>query len=291
MRRRTLWHLTFYVTAGAFALTAMPASGNNAWGSYHWERFSSSVSLDLGANFKNSVWEDHLTYAVADWNVSEVLSLTAVPGGTSPRRCKAASGTIEVCADSYGNNGWLGIAQIWVSGNHIAKAIAKMNDYYFGFATYNTPAWRQFVMCQEIGHDWGLSHQDANFYNWNLGSCMDYTNDPDGTIYSQLDNQHPNQHDYDQLDLIYELLDSAPEPEPEADSGKPCRGGPKKCGARGAPPAFDMELADIGQWGRLIGTSRDGGQSMFVQDFGNGSSVYTHVTWTLEIAERLAVRR
>ena len=52
-----------------------------------------------------------------------------------------------------------------------------------------------------------------------------------------------------------------------------------------------MELADIGQWGRLIGTSRDGGQSVFVQDFGNGSRVFTHVTWTLEIAEGLAVRR
>ena len=38
--RRSLWHLTFYVTAGAFVLTAMPASGDNAWGSYHWERYS-----------------------------------------------------------------------------------------------------------------------------------------------------------------------------------------------------------------------------------------------------------
>ena len=52
-----------------------------------------------------------------------------------------------------------------------------------------------------------------------------------------------------------------------------------------------MDLAGIGQWGRLIGTSRDGGQSTFVQDFGNGYRVYTHVTWTLEIAEGLAVRR
>ena len=122
--------------------------------------------------------DSHFADAVSDWNLSSALALTAVPGGTSPRRCRAASGTIEVCADSYGNNGWLGLAQIWVSGDHIAKAIAKMNDYYFGWATYDTPAWRQFVMCQEIGHDWGLGHQDGNFYNGNLGTCMDYTNDP-----------------------------------------------------------------------------------------------------------------
>ena len=162
-----------------------------------------------------------------------------------------------------------------------------MNDYYFGRAPYNTSAWRQLVMCQEIGHDFGLAHQDSNFNNANLNSCMDYTSDPGS-------NQHPNSHDYYQLDQIYYHLDSAPVPEPESDGNKPCRGGPKKCGARGAPPAppaFDMELADIGQWGRLIGTSRDGGQSTFVQDFGNGSRVYTHVTWTLEIAEGLAVRR
>ena len=143
-------------------------------------------------------------------------------------------------------------------------------------------------MCQEIGHDFGLGHQDENFNNANLNTCMDYTSDPGS-------NQHLSQHDLDELAAIYGHLDySEPEPDPEADSGKPCRGGPKKCGARGAPPAppaFEMELAEIGQWGRLIGTSRDGGQSVFVQDFGNGSRVYTHVTWTLEIAEGLAVRR
>ena len=51
-------------------------------------------------------------------------------------------------------------------------------------------------MCQEIGHDFGLNHQDVDFTNYNLGSCMDYTNSPDS-------NQKPNQHDYYQLELIY----------------------------------------------------------------------------------------
>ena len=88
---------------------------------------------------------------------------------------------------------------------------------------------------------------------------------------------------------IYVHPDSAPEPDPTPDpKPKPCKGGPKKCGA---PPAFDMELPDIGQWGRPIGTSRDGGQSTFVQDFGNGYRVYTYVTWTLEVAEQIRGRR
>ena len=51
-----------------------------------------------------------------------------------------------------------------------------------------------------------------------------------------------------------------------------------------------MELPNSGQWGRAIAVSRDGGQSIFVQDFGNGYQVYTHVTWAPEVAERLAAR-
>jgi hypothetical protein len=51
-----------------------------------------------------------------------------------------------------------------------------------------------------------------------------------------------------------------------------------------------MDLAGIGQWGRLISTSRDGGQSLFVQNFGNGYRVYTHTTWTLDVAAKLATR-
>ena len=146
---------------------------------------------------------------------------------------------------------------ISVSGGHINYAYAKMNDtYYSPGSSYDTTAWRALVMCQEIGHDFGLHHQDQNFNNANLGTCMDYTSDPGS-------NQHPNNHDYQMLADIYAHLDPAPEdpePDPESDTGGPCRGGPKRgC----APPAFDMELADIGQWGELIGTSEDGGQSTF----------------------------
>jgi hypothetical protein len=48
------------------------------------------------------------------------------------------------------------------------------------------------VSCQEVGHTLGLDHQDENFNNANLGTCMDYKN-------NQSTNQHPNKHDYDQF--------------------------------------------------------------------------------------------
>ena len=255
------------------------------------------MKLTLGDNFSDNVWKGHFTEAVADWNMATVLDLEQVAGQTSPRRCKASTGNIEVCAERYGNTGWLGIAQIWVSGDHITKALAKMNDYYFDTPTYDKPKWRQFVMCQEVGHDFGLGHQDETFGNANLGSCMDYTDDPDGTL-GGFSNQKPNDHDYSHLEDIYSHLDLD-----DGGSGdtKGCRG--KKCRGKGQrdrstpdasqppPPAFGMELPDSGQWGRAIAVSRNGGQSVFVQDFGNGYQVYTHVTWTLEVAETLAARR
>ena len=88
------------------------------------------------------------------------------------------------------------------SADHITKAVTKLNDTYFNTATYNTPAWRRLVTCQEIAHDFGLDHQDEDFDNVNLGTCMDYTSDP------REPNQHPNEHDYAQLEAIYAHLDS-----------------------------------------------------------------------------------
>ena len=59
-------------------------------------------------------------------------------------------------------------------------------------------------MCQEVGHTFGLAHQDENFSNANLGTCMDYTSNPVGPP----SNEHPNTHDYDQLVTIYSHLDT-----------------------------------------------------------------------------------
>lgn len=99
----------------------------------------------------------------------------------SPLKLVTASGVVEICNLKYGQNGWLGIAGISISGSHITKAYTKLNDTYFVMAQYNTTAHRQMVVCQEIAHDFGLDHQDENFSNTNLGTCMDYTNDPSGT--------------------------------------------------------------------------------------------------------------
>ncbi|MEO7803126.1 MAG: hypothetical protein ABIS18_01405 [Actinomycetota bacterium] len=193
--------LALTTTAILFAL-ATPASATHSWGSYHWARTSNPFELKLGDNL-TSAWDSYLATASADWTNSAVLNTTIVAGNAgNVKRCNVTPGRVEVCNSTYGANGWLGIAGISLSAGHIAAGYVKLNDTYFNTSTYNTPAWRQMVMCQEIGHTFGLDHQDENFNNANLGTCMDYTNLP-------ASNQHPNQHDYDQLATIYNHLDSS----------------------------------------------------------------------------------
>ena len=265
--------LTAFLAVGALAFTAMPARADHAWANYHWERSGNPAAIELGDNV-DSVWDSWLTEASSDWSGSSVLA-TPVGAGRAKGNCRPTKGRVEVCNDRYGYNGWLGLAQIWVSDGHIVKAVAKMNDSYHDTYPYNQAGWRDMVMCQEVGHAFGLGHQDANSNNVNLGTCMDYTSDPDGPPA----NRSPNAHDFDVLESLYQHLDAD-----DGGSTKGCKGPAWKCagsGAKASPPAFHMELTGIGQWGQRISVSRDGGQAVFVQDFGRGFRVYTHVTWTL----------
>ena len=257
--------LLYVVSGVVLAAAAFPttAHANHAWGCYHWARSNNPVHLDIGDNVDSS-WDSHLDLAVQDWNQSTVLDLTKVAGGARQKNCRPTSGRIEVCNGNYRNNGWLGIAQIWVNGCHITQATTKLNDYYFNQPQYNSPAWRQFVACQEVGHDFGLDHQDETFDNPNLGSCMDYTNDPDGgaggASNNDPSNESPNAHDYDQLAAIYSHLDAA---------------------AVAAPAAFpgNADLNSPAAWGVLVRTLAGGRVQVFERDLGNGAKMITRVTW------------
>ena len=198
MRMRFM--LALGVLAIAASAFASAASANHSWGRYHWARTANPFTIALGNNL-SSGWTSYLGSASTDWSKSSVLDTSVVAGRTNSS-CQPTSGRVEVCNAAYGTTGWLGVAQIWtVRGKHISQGTVKVNDTYFNTAQYNSPAWRTMVMCQEVGHTFGLDHQDENFNNANLGTCMDYTNDPST-------NQHPNQHDYDELASIYSHVDS-----------------------------------------------------------------------------------
>ncbi|TSC78715.1 MAG: hypothetical protein G01um101425_1005 [Candidatus Peregrinibacteria bacterium Gr01-1014_25] len=248
-----------------FAAFTTVAYASHSWGGFHWPRSANPLTLNVGDNV-SSVWDPYLDGAIADWNTpvggyADVMNLVEVTGATRPKTCKPTAGRVEVCNSRYGNNGWLGIAQVWVSGTHITQATTKLNDTYFTTATYNTPAWRRLVTCQEIAHDFGLDHQDENFSNANVGSCMDYTNDPDGPP----SNEHPNAHDFEQLEAIY---------------------GGHFDGGASAPGGTGGNGQDIGDdpstWGQLRRSDAHGKPALYERDLGNGHKVFTFVVWTEE---------
>ncbi len=100
----------------------------------------------------------------------------------------------------------------------------------------------------------------ADFSNPNLDTCMDYTSNPET-------NQHPNQHDYDQLEVIYAGGTSG--------GGGSCNPKSPKCSS--ANTVIGKEHA---KWGRLM--SKHGGAETYEKDLGGGRKVITFVTWALD---------
>jgi len=241
------------------------AYASHSWGGYHWARTANPFTLKLGDNV-SSVWDSYLHTTSNDWSVSPVLDTTVV-SGQARKNCQPTSGRVEVCNKTYGYNGWLGIASIWVSGSHIVQGTVKLNDTYFNTTPYNTPAWRQLVTCQEVGHTFGLDHQDEVFNNLNLGTCMDYTNDPDGTLYNQLSNLHPNTHDYDELGIIYQHLDTFTSIFSKKSSAAVSVGD-------------DSDTSNPAEWGTEVRHSKDRRSSLYEHDLGKGDKVFTFVLWT-----------
>jgi hypothetical protein len=235
------------VAALGFSVLAAPAAADHSWGNYHWARASNPFTVPLGDNVTSTAssnWDGALAAASADWSRSSVLDAPVVPGSARGKNCKAVDGTIQVCNASYGFNGWLGLAQIWISGVHIVRGTTKVNDSYFNSPSYSYTA-EQHVMCQEVGHGFGLDHQDES--GADLNTCMDYS--------SALDNPSPNAHDYEQLELIYAHVDSS--------------------STVSQPFPDDAAPVAVERWDRIH-------SSEIVEHYGNGFKKVTHVTWALE---------
>ena len=256
--------------AALLALVAFspPAQANHSWNGYHWARTSNPFTLKLGDNV-SSTWDSYLGTTSADWTKSTVLNTKVVPGQKNRATCRPTSGRVEVCNYTYGANGWLGLAQVWISGKHIVQGTTKVNDTYFNRARYNTPSWRNLVMCQEVGHTLGLDHQDEINDNPNLGSCMDYTNDPNGgtggASATDPNNEHPNQHDYDQLVAIYAHPDNT------------TTVGNTNAASNMPPAARKGDFNSRAEWGRQIHESPNGQLELYERDFGGGKKIYTFV--------------
>ncbi len=204
---------TLAAAAALSALVAAPASASHSWNAYHWARTANPFTLKVGDNV-SSVWDGVLDTADADWTASTVMDLAKV-AGTSGKRCSMTAGTVQVCNSTYGSTGWLGLASINLNGTHITQGSAKMNDTYFNTTTYNNPNEKAHVMCQEVGHTFGLGHTSETGVS--DGTCMDYFSNT-GANATSTASTHPNVHDYDTLSTVYAHLDASTTLAPSATS-------------------------------------------------------------------------
>ena len=267
------------LAAAAAVISLTPASATHSWGGYHWATTNSVLDVTVVRSITPE-WSTYVNGAISDWGRSKKLSLSTANGDigdVARKRCEPIAGKVRVCNAAYGQRQWVGLATIWLSNGHISQAVTQLNDTYYAMAFYNTPAWRSFVACQEIGHDWGLDHQDENFDNYNLGSCMDYTRAPQGGVYNGFDygpnNMSPNAHDYEELTIIYNHGDGFTTATPMSVLGA-------------ASPAADVAGVSPADWGQAVRRDSLGRPNVFVKDLGRGQSRVTHVLWTIDARVR-----
>lgn len=252
------------------------ADANHSWGGYHWSR-TSTLSIPLGSNVSSDwqVWPPQ-----SDWSAAAAFDFRLISGTTNRASCAPVYGRVEICSYAYGNTNWLGIANVWTNGEHIVQATVQLNDSYFHSASYyNTPSWRRFVVCQELGHVVGLDHQDLNQNNANLGSCMDYTGDPTGKLGTNgsLHNLGPGKHDFEQLDQIYGHVDASQLSSTRLNSsGTATRLPPGEQGRKLGQARAGLTPRE---WGQAVAFDAKGRPRRFVKDLGDGIQQTTFVTW------------
>ena len=191
--------LVFFMSA-----TANIVDATNMWEKFHWSRAQDSFTVTL-VDKTSKEWNSPVKGAARDWSLSDVLDIKIIEEKVSKNNknknnCNPIEGKVVICNEEFGDTNWLGLAEVWLNGDHITKATIKLNDSYFNQERFDTKEWRNYITCHEIGHVLGLDHVDNDYNNNSLDTCLDLVTNPEVS-------QHPNQGDYDSLELIYAHLD------------------------------------------------------------------------------------
>jgi hypothetical protein len=143
-------------------------SAGNPEDAYRWWNRGNGLELSL-LNALDETWQNNYETAMFDWEtgIPDTLTLSTrqVPHDVA---CEPINGILKVCNGDYGENGWRGLNGIILDNRDFAiyASSAKMNDWYL---KNDSEAQRQYTMCHEIGHGFGLPHWDENFFNRDLG--------------------------------------------------------------------------------------------------------------------------
>jgi hypothetical protein len=116
-------------------------------------------------------WHEFFEVSMMDWENGnpDVLTLSweTVTADFDCTADNQVDDVIKVCNGDYGDNGWRGLNTCIIVGGTIVSSVAQMNEFYLNVAT---DQWKQYTMCHEIGHGFGLPHTDEEFWNRDLGN-------------------------------------------------------------------------------------------------------------------------
>jgi hypothetical protein len=165
-----------------------------------WRNKGKGLELTV-INALDESWYPYFNTAVQQWDdgTPDALSLQVEMGQAPSPICREVDGAIKVCNGDYGATNWRGINKVLLANGWIYSSAARMNEYYF---QGEDSAQRQYTMCHELGHGFGLPHTDESFFNRDLGNCMDYTNRPEN-------NMQPDTPNFEFLTTLYGSLDGS----------------------------------------------------------------------------------
>ena len=194
-----------------------PFQGINPDEANRWNNRDAGLTLEV-LNALDDNWEILFELAIDDWDAGSPDALTLVTTKVAvDNACEPVQGKLKVCNGDYGETRWRGINQVLLSNGYIISSVAKLNEFYLAQAD---SAQRRYTMCHEvshavglkyillairlthtvllvqIGHGFGLPHTDENFFNADLGNCMDYTSNPEA-------NKSPDITNYAFLEDLY----------------------------------------------------------------------------------------
>ncbi len=273
------------VCAAAISVAAPAmAQETHQWANYHWDNDGGGFQLDVLYKFSNPKWNDYILPAYQKWgdvipgtNPSKMGVTIASNDTIDTGRCRPIAGKVVICSDTYGfkRGGWLGVATAWADdAGHFQQVTVQYNDTFYN-STYDDPLEREFVTCHEQGHSIGLGHRDEDFNNLNLGSCMDYTSDVDGSGGQGPSNLNPDDVDAAVLnsDAMY-----------GSGHGSFNHGGGGSSGPGGPPSGKGPKklTGHFPEWGAVVGYDGLGRPNEFIETVAPGLTKRTHVMWSRE---------
>jgi len=159
-------------------------------------RNNQGLTLDI-LNAMEDSYDTILATAVENWDAGAPIdSLTLRMRKVEyDFECSDQNGVLKVCNGDYGATKWRGLNEVKLNSQTriIVSSTARMNDYYL---TRESVEQKLYTVCHELGHGFGLPHWDVDFYNQDMGNCMDYTIRPEN-------NMRPSASNFEYLAVLY----------------------------------------------------------------------------------------